>query len=360
MTPRVSRCIAAAPLVAIAICVGAAAQSLPTKISDRDFWAMVEGLSESGGAFVTDNRVSNEIAFQQVIPELQRHKQVAYLGVGPEQNFTYIAALKPRIAFIVDLRRQNLLLHLVYKALVELSTDRTEFMSRLFARPRPGGTGPDSTPRALFSAYSNISPSEALAQSTLAAIVELLKETHGFPLTDEDERSIAEVYRSLYVGGPDLRGNFGGGSWIPSYADLMSQSDLTGRNHSFLASEADYLVLKEYQTRNLIVPIVGDFSGGRAVRGVGQYLAEHGATVTTFYLSNVEEYLFKSNSWSAFVRNVSSLPTDDQSMFIRTYFTRNEGLQTLLDPIRGTLDAFENGQIKSYADIVFRSKTPIP
>ena len=86
---------------------------------------------------------------------------------------------------------------------------------------------------------------------------------------------------------------------------------------------------------------------------------DHGARVTTFYLSNVEEYLFKSNSWGGFVRNVSSLPIDDRSMFIRTYFTHNDsGLQTLLDPIRGTLDAFNGGQIRSYTDVVFRSKLP--
>jgi hypothetical protein len=303
--------------------------------------------------------VSNEIAFQQVIPALQQHEQAAYIGVGPEQNFTYIASLKPKIAFIVDIRRQNLLLHLMYKALVELSADRTEFMSRLFARPRPGGTGPDSTPRELFTAYTNMSPSDALARSNLEAMIELLKETHGFQLSDDDERGIAEIYRSLYLGGPDLKGNFGGGSWIPSYADLMTRTDLEGRNHSYLASETAFLTLKAYQTKNLIVPVVGDFAGGRAIRGVGRYLAEHGATVTTFYLSNVEEYLFKSNSWGSFIRNVSSLPIGDGSLFIRTYFTHNDaGLLTLLDPIRGTLDAFDNGQIKSYNDVVFRSKAP--
>jgi hypothetical protein len=361
MMAPVSRRTAAVLLIAIAVGVGPAAQSLPTRIDDRDFWALVDGLSEAGAPFVTDNRISNEIAFQHVIPELQQLDQVAYLGVGPEQNFTYITALKPRIAFIVDIRRQNLLLHLTYKALVELSADRTEFMSRLFARPRPGGTGPESPPQSLFSAYANVSPSEALAQLNLAAILEQLKETHGFPLSDEDEQGIAEVYRSLYQGGPDLKGNFGKGAWIPSYAQLMSQSDLSGRNHSFLASEADFLTLKAYQTKNLIVPVVGDFSGPKAIRGVGRYLGDHGARVTTFYLSNVEEYLFKSNSWNDFIRNVSSLPIDDGSMFIRTYFTYNDsGLQTLLDPIRGTLDAFDNGRIKNYTDVVFRSKAPAP
>jgi hypothetical protein len=37
-----------------------------------------------------------------------------YVGVGPYQNFTYISALDPDIAFVVDIRRKNLLHHLLY------------------------------------------------------------------------------------------------------------------------------------------------------------------------------------------------------------------------------------------------------
>ena len=71
-----------------------------------------------------------------------------YLGVGPEQNFTYITAVRPRMAFILDIRRGNLQEHLLYKALFELSADRAEFLSRLFSRPRAAGLTTDSTPEA--------------------------------------------------------------------------------------------------------------------------------------------------------------------------------------------------------------------
>jgi hypothetical protein len=361
MKLEVRRTVVTALLLCLLAPLHLAAQSLPASVSDREFWGMIQEFSEAGGSFASDNRVSNEIAFQHVIPELRRTNQGAYLGVGPEQNFTYITALKPRIAFIIDIRRQNLLLHLTYKALVEMSSDRTDFMSRLFARPRPGGTGPHSTARALFNAFANISPSKAIAQSNLSAILDQLKRTHAFPLSEDDERGIAEVYRSLYLGGPELRGNFGGGSWVPSYAELMAQTDLTGQSHSYMASEENFLSLKAYQTSNLIVPLVGDFAGPKTIRGVSRYLRGHGSAVTTFYTSNVEEYLFKSNTWSAFVANVALLPLDDESRFIRTYFTHNDsGLQTLLDPIRGLLSAFAAAEIKSYHDVVFRSKPPAP
>jgi len=340
---------------------GALAQSPPATISDTDFWAMVDRFSEPGGSFASDNIISNEIAFQQVIPELKRSaQQGAYLGVGPEQNFTYITALKPSIAFIIDIRRQNLLLHLMYKALAEMSADRVDFMSRLFARPAPATLPAGASARALFDAFADVSPSEDLAQRTLAAIVSRLTRAHGFPLTDADERGIGETYRSLYVGGPKLHGDFGGGSWIPSYGELMSQTDLAGVNHGYLASEENFRILKQYETDNLIVPLVGDFAGDTAIRAVGRYLKDHNAPVAAFYMSNVEEYLFKSGSWGKFARNVSTLPIAGRSMFIRTYFTHTEsGLRTLLDSMQGLMNAFMGGEIETYNDVVLRSKAPV-
>jgi hypothetical protein len=336
------------------------ARSLPAAVSDDDFWAMVEGFSEPGGSFASDNLLSNEIAFQQVIPDLRRSGQAgAYLGVGPEQNFTYIAALKPAMAFVIDIRRQNLLLHLMYKAIAELSATRAEFMSRLFARPVPGGLAADATARALFDAFESMPRSDDLARANRAAIIDRLERGHRFPLTEADERGIADTYKSLSAGGPGLHGDFGGGPWIPSYAELMSQTDLAGVNHSYLASEENFGILKAYEMNNLIVPIVGDFSGERAIRSVGRYLKEHDATVATFYMSNVEEYLFKNGTWGKFARNVSTLPVGGRSMFIRTYFTHTEaGLRTLVDSMQGLLNAFMGGDIQTYNDVVLRSKSP--
>src|SRR5262249_3864120 len=101
----------------------ALAGSLPSRLEDDEFWRIVTSFSERAGTFPSDNLLSNERAFQDVIPELTgRSFPGVYLGVGPEQNFTYIAALKPQMAFIVDVRRGNLDLHLMYKALFELSS----------------------------------------------------------------------------------------------------------------------------------------------------------------------------------------------------------------------------------------------
>ena len=349
-----------------------AAQSLPASISDREFWAMVIGLSEPGGYFRSDNLISNEMAFQHVIPELRRTPRPgAYLGVGPDQNFTYITAMKPKMAFIVDIRRQNMLLHLMYKALVELSTDRIDFLSRLFARPRPEGLTPNSPLRAVFDAFEALGGDEAMLQKNLKAVFDHLERTHGFPLTAEDESAIKFVYTSFFLGGPEIRysfprSDFGGPQWFPTYAELMVQTDLGGENHSYIATEENFSVLREYEKNNLIVPLVGDFSGDHTLRAVGKYLKDHDATVAAFYTSNVEQYLFQGDAWKKFFLNVATLPVDEHSTFIRAYFNRmgyrfqsgGPGLvsSTLLDPIRGLINSFTAGEIHSYYDVVSRSK----
>jgi hypothetical protein len=142
--------------VGVSSSLGAARDTgLPSSLSDRDFWQLSTDFSEPNGYFRSDTLTSNELGFQRVIPDLLTRAQPGrvYLGVGPEQNFTYIAALRPALAIVIDVRRGNLLVHLMYKALFELSKDRAEFVSLLFSKPRPAGVGPHSTAADLFAAF---------------------------------------------------------------------------------------------------------------------------------------------------------------------------------------------------------------
>jgi len=355
---------AAAALVVLAAAPRSVVAADPA-LSDQEFRTLITGLSEPGGTFVTDNILSNEIAMQDVLPELERTHRGAYIGVGPEQNLTYITALKPSIAFVVDLQRGNLLLHLMYKALVEMSTDRADFLSRLFARPRPSSVGPEMPAAAMLDAYAAVPMSQSLAAAEPQSIVDRLTRVHGLTLDQSDRQTIAKTYRALSTGGPHLRGDYGPvvamPSWIPSYAEMLSQTAPDGRNRSFLGSEANFATLKSYESRNLIVPIVGDFAGGKALRAVGDDLRRRGMKVGTFYASNVEDYLFRSDAWRRFFRNLESLPLDDNAMFIRTYFTHGiEGMRELLDPMRPMLAAFDRGAIASYDDVITRSRVPTP
>ena len=121
---------------------------LPSRLADHDFWQISTDSSEPNGYFRSDTLTSNELGFQRVIPELVGRTRPggAYLGVGPEQNFTYIAALRPAVAIIFDIRRGNMLVQLMYKALFELAKDRADFVSMLFRSRGPAVSGPPRRP----------------------------------------------------------------------------------------------------------------------------------------------------------------------------------------------------------------------
>ena len=180
-----------------------AADTLPKQLSDRAFWKLVETLSEPGGFFRSDNFLSNETTYQEVIPELRKRATAegVYLGVGPDQNFTYITALHPRMAFIVDIRRQNMLEHLMYKALIEASTDRIDFLSRLFSRPRPAGIDKSSSPKELFAAFGAATASEPIFQQNVQDMLDRLTKRHGFTLSEDDRRSMEYVLRAFFPKG---------------------------------------------------------------------------------------------------------------------------------------------------------------
>src|SRR5262249_35258408 len=167
-------------------------QTLPDSLSDIEFWNLIIEFSEPGGYFRSDNFVSNESAFQRVIPALKKRIEPGgvYLGVGPDQNFTYVAAFGPKLAFIVDIRRQNMLLHLMYKALFELSSNRTEFLSKLFSRPISSQLSQTVTVDRLFEIIGNVSPNTDLAKENLDAILQQLREQHHFDLSESDLRTI--------------------------------------------------------------------------------------------------------------------------------------------------------------------------
>jgi hypothetical protein len=329
----------------------AVAPVLPAALSDAEFWRLIEEFSEPGGYFQSENLVGNERPLQYVVPALQAMPRGGvYLGVAPDQNFTYIVALEPRIAFIVDIRRGNLLQHLMYKAIIELSGDRAAFLSRLFSRPRPDGLDAQTPVNALFEAYWPVLPDQRLFADNLNAIEERLTGAHGFPLTEEDLARIAGIYQMFFHYGPALSYSLGGGMRnMPSYADMQTATDLDGRNRGYLGSEDNFRRLKAFQERNLLVPVVGDFAGPKALRAVGEWLASRGGVVTAFYTSNVEQYLFRNEAAAAFYANVETLPIDESSVFVRSAAQRN-----VLDPILPLLRAFRDGGILEYRDVAMR------
>jgi len=376
--PAIARTAARITLVvAAAVCIvrpfALGAQNIPAKLGDGEFWKLVTDFSEANGFFRSDNFVSNETTYQWVIPELLRSTKPGgvYLGVGPDQNFTYLVALRPKVAFIFDIRRQNMLTHLMYKAIIEQSSDRADFLSRLFARPRPAGLDTSSTADALFGAFQAVVRDTVVERKNLASIRERLTKHHGFALSDDDLATIAYVYSAFVEGGPDLTYNFSQGrigygrSAMPSYAQLQIEADSAGVRHSYMATEGNFRILKELEANNLVVPVVGDFAGPKAIRLVARYLRDHDATVTAFYLSNVEQYLFnQEDDWRKFFGNVGALPLDSTSTFIRSVFNgmgfnrAGPGMraQQMLASMLVQVRLFNEGHLSSYYDVIQTSR----
>jgi hypothetical protein len=299
---------------------------IPASLSDQEFARLIDSLSEPAGTFtIADNLVSNEPRFAENARWLRPTGGV-YIGVGPEQNFSYIARLRPEIGFIVDIRRENRNLHLLYKALFELANDRADFVSRLFSRPRQPGLESTASAAEIFSRYDRVSSSPEQFRSNMTLVRERLV-TRGFPVSEADLESIERAFRAFQTDGPEIHfwgsRNVDASAVRPSYRRLMTAEDTTGRGRSFLSSEDGFRFIKDLQTRNLIVPVVGDFAGPDALRRVGTYVREHADVIRAFYGSNVGVYL-NSQQTRAFCRNLASLPAAP-----RTWFIESDGVRSL-------------------------------
>jgi hypothetical protein len=346
------------------------AQTIPDRYTDAEFWKFINDVSEAGGSFRSDNFLSNERQYQWVLNDLQKITKPGgvYLGVGPEQNFTYITALQPRLAVIFDIRRQNMIEHLMYKALFEMSANRSQFMSNLFCRPLIARFDSTTKIDSIALAYGSEAADTALARRLLADVKTNLAR-HGFALTTDDLAALDYVHHAFCDVGLALDYNYGtasagfggrygggGARGMPNYHELTIATDENGLQRGYLATEANYRYMKSMEERNLVIPVVGDFAGTKAIRAVGQYVRDHNATVTAFYASNVEQYLFMQNDdWKKYYDNVSTLPIDSTSQFIRSRggpYRNMGGRASVLASIKQLVDLYRDGKILGYGDVM--------
>jgi len=292
----------------------------PARLTDVEFMSLSRDLSEPEGSFGSRNLISNELDYPAVVRNLTRVPEGAvYCGVGPEQNFTYIAAARPSMAFIVDIRRGNLQLHLMYKALFELSVDRVDFVFRLFSRVRPTIDGSSLSASEIMDEVGRarkLSTSE-YSRNRDALVFHLMKGGR-FALNSRDIEEVVRIYSDFYSFGPEITYNSGvTTAAAPNYMSLLKATDRNGREASFLSSEKDFDFVKTLQARNLVVPVIGDFAGPTALRSIGDYVRQHQSIIATFYLSNVPEYL-RPEQASRFCKNVFSMPLAPFGSFIES------------------------------------------
>ena len=290
------------------------------------FASLVERVSERGGYFDTDNLLSNEAGYLKVVDALRERgvEGGAFVGVGPDQNYSYIAAVRPEVAFIVDVRRDNLLHHLLLKALIERAETRVEFLAGLHGVSPPDDPGAwrDRDIEEIVT-YVDDSPAETDRASRLADEIGEAIDGYGLELSGDDHATIRRFHRTFVDAGTGLRfTSFGRAPrpYYPSYRQLLLETDVDGDRASYLATAEGYRVVRELHLANRIVPVVGDLSGPDAVRELGSVMREMGVALTAFYASNVEFYLWQAGTFERWVANLSTLPIDDHAVVIRSYF----------------------------------------
>lgn len=343
---------------------------LDAALSDSGFARLIERLSEPGGYFDTDNLISNEKSYLHVMGKMRKLgvKGGVYVGVGPDQNFSYIAQVRPNLAFMIDIRRDNLLEHFMFKAAFELADNRIEYLCLLFGCTPPNDTL-DWTRKNVGELADYVDEVGSDPTGAAAARESILSEVQqfGLALADSDLATIDRFHKAFVDVGLELRFTsfYRGPQWYyPSYRDLLLERDLAGRQTNYLANEDDFRFLKTMQQKNLVIPVVGDLAGDHALKAIGEYVADHGERISAFYVSNVEFYLVRQGAFDRFAETVTHLPVDDRSVIIRSLFNRRRayrrhpqsvpgyGSTQLLQTLSSFIDEYRRGGYRTYWDIV--------
>jgi hypothetical protein len=323
---------------------------------DRAFGRIIADLSEPETGRAADNMVSNEDSYGRVCDALaaKAPRDGVYLGVGPDQNFSYIARARPRLAFIIDFRRRNALVHLLLKALMVLANDRVGYLTRLTARA-PGRLPADPTVDDLVAAFEGGTMDRARLDATIAEVIEYLR-----PLGVLDERERGEIATiAARIAGPGLNARFLALPMYPTLGRLIRARTREGRPAHFLADEERYRAVRDMQVGDRILPLVGDFAGPKTLRALGDWLRKIGQAVAVAYFSDVEYFLLRSGRFPDFVANLDRLPWAEGAVLIRAS-TREikhpervagDSSTTVLRPVAPFLAAARAGKIRMPDDL---------
>lgn len=333
--PAPVRALLPALLSALLATGPACAQAEPRPQLQRDappFARLLGDLSEPGGYFDTDNLISNESSYGQAV-ELLAPTGGVYLGVGPEQNFSYIAKVRPSWAFVVDVRRDNQLHLLLLAAILRRAEDPLGYLCLQFSRspcPRLPAEGPWPLEETLRR-FAAAPRSEQAFEATLAELLDEISARAprgpgvalGVELDEADRATLRAIHRAFFEGQLELRFESHGRSFQthhPTDRELIGARTPSGEPASFLASRDGYRTVRSLALEGRLVPVVGDFGGEHALRAIGRFVAGQGERVSTLYTSNVEYYLIGDPAFERWVANVAALPLAADAQMIRACF----------------------------------------
>lgn len=341
-------------------------------LSDEQFGRWVEQCSERSHDFISDNWVSNETAYADQFDFLRRtvSSNSVFIGVGPEQNFSYLAAVGFRYAFIVDIRRGNLLQHLYYKVLFEECPTPQQWLAALCSRPYDPGWQRQP--------YAEWLDGVGRAQADPAQAAVFLERFRrrlaqlNFATRESDWKFLARLQHEFAAKGLDVRFEYrlpkAGEPTFPSFREVLSARDPAGQYGCFLADAAAYGRVRRMQQENRIIPVVGDFGGRKTFGEISNLLRRHNLKVGLFYASNVEFYLmprqFPGAKMENFVWNLECLPTNAATLLLRTHKLDLPGAtpypwgKPLFEPrlqyLQRFVKRYEDGQLPDYAQCLLQ------
>ena len=354
--------------VILALVVGIAVALTPQRGNSpaaNSFASLVDRLSERPGYFDTDNLISNERSYLHVAADLKTlaDRDGVYLGVGPDQNFSYIAHVRPSLAILIDVRRDNLLLHLLFKALFAEAPTRAAYLAMLTGRAPP----PEAVKKAgsLDAIVEYIDRAPALPAVKLLALRSRLTavvESFRVPLSDVDRATIDRFHMRFVADGLLLQFNSFGRQPqydYPTLRELLLETDRQGVRRGYLTSEDDFQFVKRLHADDRILPVVGDLGGSSALGAIARFLAQEKLQVAAFYTSNVEFYLFRDGRFAVFMANLQRLPRLRGSLIVRSVFRPGVGTPrvpgynsaSLTQPIDALVEGYAGGRFREYWEL---------
>jgi hypothetical protein len=287
-------------------------------------------LSEPGGYFDSDNLISNETSYLHALDALRARGVTggAYIGVGPDQNFSYIAEIKPAIAFLIDIRRDNMIQHLMFRSLFKRSRNRMEFLAGLIGAQV---TNLDSwTGRPIEELLIVLDTAQRTQPEFTRWSTFVIQDAvaSGISLTADDVATLQRFHLEFHVHGLNIRyssKNRPPRLNYPTLSELIQERDRAGHQVGYLASEDRWRFVQDMHRRDRIIFVTGDLAGVHALRAIGSYITELGLQVSAFYTSNVEQYLFQYGTFERFAANSAQLPFATNGVIIRSFFNRGGG-----------------------------------
>lgn len=310
--------------------------------------------------------VSNELGYQNVISHLERyvnHNSI-YVGVGPEQNFTYISAIRPSFAFIIDNRKENQLLHYLFRSCFELALSRQDYLSLLFSKPLPVNVNLISI-NDLITHFLHVKSNKALFEKNWDRLYKKIQ-SYRKNISIDDLEQIKIMYNHFFQNHLLLRTRNEMTSWegwpYPSYQDFLLATDhTTGYNFNFLNDDRRFQLIKTMQQNNRIIPITGDLTGNKTLKEIGKFAEGRGKGIGVLYISNAEHVIFQENLFDRFLSNIIKMPKEKHSIMIRSIvnkrgllhpgFVEGQIMTTVIQNISTFTQLYQDGRYKTYWDV---------